>query len=646
MSFLFLPGLLALLSLPIVIWLHLRRQKLKRVVVPSLLMWKNLPTPKRRERRRWLPITLLLLLHLLIAALISFALGNPHTTQWLTHSDQHLAIIVDVSNSMDARDTAKGKRLDTAREKVQEKIDALSGDDRISLISAGAESHLLATGDLSNRMTLMGALDALSTSDNTTDIDDALTLAITLFDVEQKSGTAKTTEQRIMIVSDLEQPSQMPAYEQPIEWVRVGTNPSNRAIVALAVRPRSNKKIAGYSLYARFANYGSDGLTTPFRIFGDDRLLDTHLVKLLPDGEVEYTWDLPANIKTVRAELDGKDSMPADDVARIGINENRNVNTLLISEEPESLERVLKALPNMNLVTLRPEIYATSPLVSQADLTIFDQTMPQSASFPPGSLLFISPPVGSSTLFDFQTADPVSGTLSISDEGKELFDDLNIGSIQWTATNSIIPPSWAHTLLAIEDVPLILRGKTDQSNVVIWNFDVRTITTRLIFPMLVARTVQDLIPEPLPDAISPGESFVVHLKARTNQVVITDPNGQEEKLEIAPDQSALRIDMLKTPGLYTLSEQHNNTVVSEHFVAVNIGSPQESNLRPRPAQNITKKRIVPVSPDANDAIANAMQEEQHPIWSWLLLATMGLLMIEWVYYTGTRSPVRKQRTKM
>ena len=77
MTFLFPLGLLALLTIPIIIVLHLLRERRRRIAVPSLLHWQNLPRRPEGERIRRLPLTLLLLLHLLVAGLLGVALAQP-----------------------------------------------------------------------------------------------------------------------------------------------------------------------------------------------------------------------------------------------------------------------------------------------------------------------------------------------------------------------------------------------------------------------------------------------------------------------------------------------------------------------------------------------------------------------------------------
>ncbi|RMD75160.1 MAG: VWA domain-containing protein, partial [Chloroflexi bacterium] len=69
-------GLLALLTLPVIVVLHMVRSRRRQVVVPSLLLWQQIPLRPSTRRRR-LRLTLLLLLHLIAALLIGLALAQP-----------------------------------------------------------------------------------------------------------------------------------------------------------------------------------------------------------------------------------------------------------------------------------------------------------------------------------------------------------------------------------------------------------------------------------------------------------------------------------------------------------------------------------------------------------------------------------------
>src|SRR5262245_4266338 len=104
MTFLLPLGLLALLTLPIIVVLHMLRERRRRVAVPSLLHWLNVPRRREGERVRRLPWSLLLLLQLLVAGLLGLALGQPQLAGPLSGAARQLAIVVDASTSMAARD--------------------------------------------------------------------------------------------------------------------------------------------------------------------------------------------------------------------------------------------------------------------------------------------------------------------------------------------------------------------------------------------------------------------------------------------------------------------------------------------------------------------------------------------------------------
>src|SRR5438552_9674383 len=108
MTFLLPLGLLALLTLPLIIVLHLLRERRRRVAVPSLLHWLNVPRRREGERIRRLPLTLLLLLHLLIAALLGLALGRPQLAGALNGAARQTVIVLDTSTSMATREDLSG----------------------------------------------------------------------------------------------------------------------------------------------------------------------------------------------------------------------------------------------------------------------------------------------------------------------------------------------------------------------------------------------------------------------------------------------------------------------------------------------------------------------------------------------------------
>ena len=135
-----LAALLVPLAIYLVHWLFGSRRRLR---VPAVFLWTDLPNASMgRSRRRWPPITLLLLLQLLAAALAALALARPATP---SDPPRHLALILDASASMQSTDIAP-TRFDAARARGFDRLAGLRPSDQVSLIRAGRDATLLSSG--------------------------------------------------------------------------------------------------------------------------------------------------------------------------------------------------------------------------------------------------------------------------------------------------------------------------------------------------------------------------------------------------------------------------------------------------------------------------------------------------------------------
>jgi hypothetical protein len=92
----------------------------------------------------------------------------------------------------------------------------------------------------------------------------------------------------------------------------------------------------------------------------------------------------------------------------------------------------------------------------------------------------------------------------------------------------------------------------------------------------------------------------------------------------------LVIEGLDQPGLYTLAEYADDDVLYEGQVAVNVGTPLESDLRSRAIPVTEQPYSVPVAPE-NIADKRTSYKQPEPLWTWLALAALGLLTLEWLY---------------
>lgn len=610
-------GLLALLTLPVILILHMLRERRRRVVVPSLLLWQLVPRRQQAQRRRRLPLTLLLLLHLLAAALLAFALARPQWPLNLFGSATNLALIVDTSTSM-AAPAGGGTRLDAARARARELIGAIDAGGSVTLIAAGTQARVLDAGGRAAAARLAGALDALQPAGTGTDIAGALTLA--------EAALQGRAAPRVVVLTDAALPTLAAELDErpvivPVQWQPVGGPVENRAIVALAARTRAGN--SPVQVYARAVNYGPRPISTVLRLYGDDQIIDTRPVTFNSNGEAELTWAVPRGFGMLRAELDGEDGLPADDSYTISLAATRPVRALLVSTRPAALERALGAVPGLELAVIEPGAYNAS----DADLTVFDGFLPP--SWPAGGVLAINPPPGSPLLQVSQRVREggTDDVLQITSGGP--LDGLSLGSVAFGQLRDVVPPDDFELLLRRGEQPLILRGRAEQSEIAVWAFDLGqgNLVTRLAFPLLVARSVRDLTPPALQASALLGETVVLRPDPRADRVEVGLPDGGVQLFAVAPGSPAeLELGL---SGVYTVVERAAGRTLYEGRMGVNAGAPWESDLAPRDLPT----GAPPPTPAFGEGAA------QRPLWPWLAAAALVVMLAEWLYLHGRRRAV-------
>lgn len=438
-------------------------------------------------------------------------------------------------------------------------------------------------------------------------MDEALTLAAGALD-PQRPGS-------IVVLTDGSLPTLAPrALPVEVEWQTVGGGEANRAVVSFAVRPLG----ATLQVYGRIANYDAAGYRGQARLYADERLIDTRDLTIDAEHESEQTWRISSGPATLRLEVDGRDALAADDVARLNVAGPRALRVVLVSAQPDTLRRALQAVPGVTVEVIDPQTYARATAEQRAaDLTVLDGTMPQ--DLPQSALLAINPPAGSALLQVADTTRAVSDVELTARGG--LLAGLSFGGVDFGPAPVVTAPAWAETLLEAERLPLILRGHDGVRAVGVWAFnpDQGNLRTRLAFPLLVARTVRDLAPGGLPDALAAGATLTLHPSARASAVQITTPERQTLSRPVSP---TLTLDGLALPGWYRVVEQGAGAALFDGQLAVNAGSPLESDLRPQAPPQLS---------GAAEAAAAQPQRRTLDLWPWLALLALLVLSLEWLY---------------
>jgi Ca-activated chloride channel family protein len=602
MSLLLPIGLLSLLALPIIVALHMLRIHPQRHVIPSLQHWQNITQRAQGKQRPQLPITLMLALHLLVAACVGLALAAPFLRGVLGEPPQHTAIVIDVSTSM-ASQAGASTRLALAKERARTLLAELGPQDSASIVLAGPHPRVLVSARSANLSDALAALDTIHIEGNAQPIDQALALA--------QASIPQQTAYRVVVLSDGYDTRQAAG----LSWEVLGSGQDNRAVVTLSERRVANTR----QIFARIANYGDKAYVGTVRLYGDQSQIEQAPLELLPNSDSELVWELNNNYDYVSVQIDGQDGQPLDDQAHLVVKPPVASRILLVSNQTALadavLPRALRAAGATVSMLQSAQYEAQTTALDRYDLVIFDGYTP--STWPELPVWLINPPVGERLI-------RVSESL-FSPEGSPqaqsaLFEGLSLEAWDFQVVQQLEAPVWANPWLvlsheAFDPLPLVLGGTRDSYRTVIWTFDPNNeaIATRLAFPLLVSRTVRELLPNTLPSSLVLGDSPRLDVSDDT-VVLVQSPQGAQSQV-LASDLQR----MLNQAGIYQLRTEER-----DYLLAVNAGSVGEADLR-QAAVN---------APAPAEFVMPQQEREQMPgshLWPWLLFIALAVLMFEWGY---------------
>jgi Ca-activated chloride channel family protein len=615
---------LALLwTLPIgglIVVMYILKLRRKDVVVSSTFLWRQVirdvqaNAPFQKLRRN-----LLLLLQLIAAALIIFALSRPFL-RFLANGGRNIVVIVDTSASMGATDV-QPSRLDDAKRRAHELVRQRRPGDLMMVLSASSRPQA-ATGFTHEGAELDRAIDSLKAHDTPTNMRDALNLAADLV-ASRNNGDSGVID----LISDGGFESQTGATSPDgglqytlanlnlgkthVNFHGVGKRQNNVGITAVDFR-RNLGSERTIQLLVVTHNYSRETKKFNEEIYADDNLVEAHEVNLTPNGEDTQPYDLPEPDHPVkmRVKLDIHDDMAADNEAALVLKPRKTLKALLVGRENLFLENALKVDPSVQL-SKTPQFTTGKGY----DVVIFYDAAP--AKLPEGNYLFLH-------CVSDQTPVKVDGTMTNVqpadwERDHPVMRYLDIGNERFGSAMKAVPLGWGKELCVAESGSLIVAGEKNKMRAVFVGFSLNEsmFPLRVAFPIFIANSVRWLgtgSDDSEIGQVRTGEAVSIPAPPGADRLTITKPDGTKSELKVNERGGAI-FDEVDETGLY----QADGRGFSYPFAA-NLASASESDTTPHDKLTITDNPTATVGRKVAD------NWELLPI---LILVALGVLSYEW-----------------
>jgi hypothetical protein len=607
MSFLAPTAFFFALAIPVVVLFYLLKRKRVLRLVSSTLLWQKFlaetqaSAPFQKLRHNWL-----LLLQVLILILAVLALARPYLSGKVL-GGRLIVVILDASASMQSTDETPS-RFERARSEALRMVDGMHDSDQMVLLQAAANTEVKQS-PTSERAALRRALQSCRVTDTPTRLQEALKLAETLIQNQQRAEVHLFSDGAVGSLDEFENSG------LPLSYHRVGTRANNLGIVTLDVRPNP-ENVQQRAIFTSVVNYSTNAQEAGIELRAGGQLLELKPLKLGPKETVPQVFIAaqtdPVAVFTVH--LTSKDDLPADDQASVVSVLPAPVRVLLVTTGNRFLEKALRAAANVQLTVVSQ---LTDPS-AQFDLIVLDNVAP--AVWPSGNVLAFH--TANPTWFGSTTnleAPPIVALRS----GHPLLRFVSLDNVQIAESLAVQTPSWATALVDAPQNPLIIAGELGRQRIVWVGFDLLQSTwpLRVSFPIFVANAVEWLNPAAINAAqltVQTGKPLRLVYPQPTASAEVTLPDGTTRTWKVNPTTGEFVFGDTLRQGVYRVKAGTNESV----FCA-NLLDAAESDITPKEELKFGKYA---------KAAATRLRQTSLELWRWLAAAGLGVLMLEWWYY--------------
>ncbi len=621
MSFLFPLGMAALGALVPLVALYLLKQKRVEVKVPTNFLWaRALEDLRASSLFQRLRTTLLLVLQALAVVLFAMAAGGASLDLHVGEDPRHVILLLDRSASMKTVDEKDRARWEVAQDLAQELVGGLAGADEMMVVGFDAKAEV-AQAFTSDRSRLREVIDTLRPRDLPTRAADALRLALAF------SQASKGFRTEAYLLSDGAIPEELPGVPFPVTYVRVGSSGANQGITAVELARSPGEPIQAY---VRIENGDVGTVERTVVLRRGAEVIDARAVTLPPGGDATAVFEIeqPEGEEPVvlTVALRGRDVLAADDAVPMVLRPAVPRSGLVVSREPSLYldpAKLEMLHPGLAVVSATPEDAAAALAPGTTiDFVCFEDVDPATLpevpaqiyvnSVPPDSGLTRAGILAEPIVIDWDRTHPATSRCQ--------FDDVFV-----TEAMQLAGAGRSRTLVESTGGPLVLLTPVPGREVVVLAFSPAqsNLPLKLAWPLFLANTMDFLlggVTRPGEEAFRPTGTPLEVTDA--SGAVLIAPSGDETTL--VPDATG-RIVHAGTAeaGVWRVRPDGG----AERLAAFALLDADEVRVAPR-------EEIV--LGGEQTATATSTISRNVLLRDPLLLAALGLLLVEWAVWTSRR----------
>jgi hypothetical protein len=604
------PAAFAFLAfIPVIILLHSLRYRRRDVQVSTLFLWESVAREMQGSLGlRRLVQNLPLLLQILLVLLLTLALAKPARTTTVAQS-KDVVLVIDVSASMQAK-TATGTRFAEAQRRALEILDALPSERQMALIAAGRQPRVLSFFT-TEKVLLRQAITELRADDAPGNMREAILLAL--------SFAQGAPTQEVVVIGDgaYRRMAELDFPRQQIRHIQIAGGERNVGITRLAFRQLLGAE-EHYEALLAVKNFSRHAVDIPLELtLRRQKLLERRLT-LQPGQEEVVVTPLSASSKgVIQADLLLDDDFPLDNRAYGVLEEKSQIWILLVGESNYFLEKLLTSLPRV-LVNVAPEVTEASlpRLLESNHLIIFNGVQP-----PPlhaGTFLLLNTAPQDARL----SADGVVAKPRVLDWDRQhpllRFVELTDLNVEEALVHHV--QAGGRSLVQAEGTSLVSAIEEPRLRLVTFAFDLMRsdLPLRVAFPVLVNNLLRWARPqqeELAAGQIQAGMPYAVFFDPPVERVEVQTPQGAKRDYTV-PSNPWVFSDTQEV-GVYIMRAGEQ-----KHYLTVNLLEEAESDIRP--AQSLAS--FAPTTGDARVQRAGIVET---PLWPYLLMGAIGVLVGEW-----------------